>query len=111
MERSHSFLEVVSRESDDENGVGGGDTETHDCAHHRRDAQRRAGDVESPNDPCQGTGQRGENDERVKPALKVDDQEQIDQRNRHDQAEGQPQKAGSHSLSLAAQHDRTAMRQ
>src|SRR5882724_586683 len=37
-QRIHSFLEVGTREGYDKDRIRGGDTEAHDCTHHRRNA-------------------------------------------------------------------------
>ena len=85
------MLKIVSSESDHENGIGGGDAETHDCAHHGGHTQRSAGEIKSPNHTGQRAGQRGQNNERVEPALEIDNKEQINKGDGHDESNAQPQ--------------------
>ncbi len=60
-----------------------------------------------PHDAGQRGGQRGDDDERVEPALEIDHQQEINQHNRAHQTNGQTQKAGAHRFGLAA-HDNAA---
>ena len=82
-ERVEALVEIVAGKGDDEDGVGGGDAEAHDGAHQRGDAEAGQREVQSPDDAGHGAGQRGDDDERVEPALEVDDEQQINQRDGH----------------------------
>ena len=64
-----------------------------------------------PDHAGQRAGQRGDDDERIEPALEIDDQQQVDQHDGHDQPDAQAGEAGVHRLRLAAQHDEAAARQ
>ncbi len=88
-----------------EHGIRGRDAETHNGAHHRGNAQSCAGQKQSPDDACQRASQRGENDERIQPALKIYHEQQIDQRHRHQQTHTEADETRAHGLRLPAQHD------
>ena len=81
-------MEIVSRKRDDENRIGRRDAETHDRAHQRRDAGGGDRQMQRPDHAGERARQRRNDDERIKPTLEVHDQQQIDQRNGHHQADG-----------------------
>ena len=72
----------LAREADDENAVGGRDAHAHDRAGQGRHRQRRAGDEQHPDDARERGRQGADDDERIEPGLKIDDDQQIDQHDR-----------------------------
>ena len=61
--------------------------------------------------PASAAGKRGDDDERVRPGLEVDDDQQIHQHDRADEADRKPGVRLQHGLDLAAQQDSRAARQ
>jgi hypothetical protein len=58
--------------------------------------------------PASG-GQGRDDDQRVEPALEIDDDQQVDQRDRPDDPEPQPDEGGVHRFVLAANGDGHAL--
>ena len=69
------------------------------------------GHEQHPHDAGEPGGQRGDDDERVEPGLKVHDHEQVDEQDGEDQPEAEPDEGGVHALHLAAHGDPVAGRQ
>ena len=59
--------------------------------------------------PASAAGQRGDDHERVEPALEVHHDQQVDQHDRGDQAEAEAREGGVHRCVLAAHRDRRAL--
>ena len=95
----------------DENTVGRSHPHTHDSAHERGNAERGMADEEEENNPGQSRGQRGNDDERVQPGLKIDHDEQVHQNDREAQAGDQPEIRRAHGLKLPANRDKAPPRQ
>ena len=66
-------------------------------------------DEQHPDDARQARRQRRNDDERIGPGLEIDDNQQIDQHDRAEQAEQQAGKGAVHRLHLAEQHDGAAL--
>ena len=60
--------------------------------------QRRAGDEEHPGDAGERRRQRGDDDDGVDPRLEVDDDQQVDEHDRHRQADAEADERGLHRL-------------
>ncbi len=73
--------------------------------------ERRLRQEQRPNDARERSGQRGDDDERILPALEVDDHQQIHQHRRKHQSDAEPSKRFLHALHLAADDDLAARRQ
>ena len=108
---SPSCVEPLAREADDEHAVRGRDAHAHDRAGERRHRQRRAGGEQHPDDAGERRRQRRDDDERIAPGLEVDDDQQVDQHDRAEQAEQQPGERAVHGPHLAEQIDLRAARQ
>ena len=66
-------------ERHDQNAVGGGDAHAHDRAHQRRHAERGMSEKQEDDDAGQRGGQSGNDDKRIEPGLKIDNDQQVDQ--------------------------------
>ena len=64
-----------------------------------------------PDDPDQRAGQCRDDDQRVEPGLEVDDQQQVDEHDRAEDAEREAAVGGRHRRNLAAQPDFGPLRQ
>ena len=106
-----ALLEIVARKGHHQHGVGRRNPQAHDRAHQGGDAQGGEREIESPDHARQGAGQRRDDDERVEPALEIDDQQQVDERDRQPQPDAEAGETGVHRIRLPAQHDEAAPRQ
>ena len=88
-------------ERDDEDRICGGDAHAHDGAHQCRHAERGVGSEQKQHNASQRGGQRGDDDEGVKPGLEVDHDEQIHQHNRKAEPADEADIGGVHRLNLA----------
>src|SRR5713226_7926768 len=64
-----------------------------------------------PANACERAGQRGNDNERIEPRLKIDDNQEISKHDRPEQAQAQSGKGTLHSLDLTANDDVAALRQ
>src|SRR5258708_40139169 len=67
--------------------------------------------MESPNHTSERSSKRGQNYKWIEPALKIDNEQHIDQRNRHHQADRQTEEARAHGQGLASHDNRNTARQ
>ena len=63
------------------------------------------GEEQSPHDAGEGAGQRHQNDERVRPALEIHDQKEVNQQRADDQSESHAGERRIHAVHLAAHED------
>jgi len=63
-----------------------------------------------PDNTSECAGQRRDNDEGIKPALEINDQQKINQRNGHQQSNAQAEIAVVHCFRLTAKNDGIAAR-
>ena len=106
-----AFREILPGEGDDEHGIRGGHAKAHDRAHHRRNAERGRGEMQPPSGSGKRAGERGEDDEGIEPALEIDHEQQVDERDGHHEPDTEADEARAHRLRLAPQNDRAALRQ
>ena len=102
---------MVLGEADHQNTVRGGHAHAHDGAHQRRDAQRGAGNEQKDHDSGHGGGKRGDDDERIEPGLKVNDDQKVDQDDGKHQAAEQAAEGRLHGVDLAADDQLRSARQ
>ncbi len=93
----------VIRECDDQDAVGGCHTHCHDRSHESRHAERRLRKKEYPHDTGEGSRKRHQDDEGVRPGLEIESHQQVDEKDRRDNAQPQVQKRRVHRLHLPAQ--------
>src|SRR5713101_3089592 len=96
-----AFGQLFARKRDHQDAVGSGDAHAHDGAGQRRHVQRGVSDQENPADSGESAGERGNDDERINPGLKIDDDEQVSKKDGSNEAD----KGVAHSLYLAANDD------
>jgi len=89
-------------EGHDQDAVRGGNAHTHDGSHKSGNAERCVREEEKQNDSSQRCGECGNDDERVKPGLKVHYDEQVHQDDCKAQATDQADVGGAHRTVLAA---------
>ena len=102
---SPSSSSRLARERDHEHAVRGRDAHAHDRAGQRRHRQRRVRREQHPDDAGERGRQRRDDHERIGPRLEVDDDQQIDQHDRAEQAEQQARERALHRAHLAEQRD------
>ena len=73
----------------------------HQRAHEGRDADVGARQEQYPQHAADGKRHRGQDDQRIDPALKIDDKDQVDQDHSHGHAGKQPIEALAHGFHLA----------
>ena len=100
-----AFRQPLAGEADDENAVGGGDAHAHDRARQSGNRQRRAGDEQHPDDAGERSRQCADDDERIKPGLEVDDDQQVDEHHGERDADEELPKSVGHRLNLPSHHD------
>src|SRR5882724_3407815 len=100
-----AFGQLFARKRDHQDAVGSGDAHAHDGAGKRRYVQRGVGDQENPADSGESAGERGDDDERINPGLKIDDDEQVGKKDGSDEADAEADKGVAHGLYLAANDD------
>ncbi len=76
--------------------------DAHQCAHERRHGQVGLAQQQHPDHTAQGEGHRQQHDQRIDPALEINDQEQIDEDDRESDAGEQSVIAAAHGFHLAA---------
>src|SRR2546428_13864018 len=67
--------------------------------------------TEHPHDAGEPRGEGGDDNKWIEPRLKVHDHQEIDERDREDQPEAEPDERGVHALHLTPHRDRMAGRQ
>src|SRR5207302_1476990 len=77
----------------------------HDGAGERGHVQRGVSDQENPADASESAGERGDDDERINPGLKIDDDEQVGKKDGSNEADAETDEGVPHSLYLAANND------
>src|SRR5215470_3016924 len=88
--RRFHWISVVQEsllgEGNHENAVRCRYAHAHDCAHQRRDAERSVGDEQKQHDPRKSSGKRGDDDEGIKPGLKIHHNQHVNEDNRKSKA-------------------------
>src|SRR5580704_3818877 len=93
-----------------QDAVRRGDAHAHDGSHKRGDTERCVRDKEKQNNSGQRSGKRGDDDERIKPGLKIDHDEQVHQNDGKAQAADQANVGGAHGAVLTAGRDEAPTR-
>ena len=97
---------ICSRAKDTiKNTVRRGHAHAHDSAGEGRHVQGGVGDQEHPADARQRSRQRSNDDERIKPRLKIHDDQQVRENDRAGEADAETEKGIAHGLNLTANHD------
>ncbi len=69
------------------------------------------GEKQDPQNAGKGARQRGDDDERISPRLKIDDHQKINQHGRENETEAKFAERGVHAFNLTAHGDRAARRE
>src|SRR6266566_8377135 len=67
--------------------------------------------MQSPNHASERSSKRGKNNKRIEPALKIDNEQHVDQRNRHHQTDRQTEETRAHGQGLTPDDNRNTARQ
>src|SRR6476660_5154904 len=67
--------------------------------------------MQSPNHASERASKRGKNNKWIEPALKIDNEQQVDQCHRHHQADRQTEEARAHGQGLTPDDNRNTARQ
>src|ERR1700739_136503 len=106
-----AFSHLLASKRYHQNAVGGGHAHAHDSAGKRRHVQGGVGNQKYPANTSKSAGQGGDDDERIEPGLKVDDDEQIGEKNCTGKTDSQSDEGVAHRLYLAADNYVAAARQ
>ncbi len=98
-------LHPLIGESHDQNAVCSRKPQTHQSPHQGRDAEVGAREKQRPDNSAQGEWQGHNNDQRIDPALKVDDQNEIYKEDRKGHSGEEPGVALEHGLHLPGEGD------
>ena len=102
---SLAVREPLAGETDDQNAVGRGDPHAHDRAGESGHGQGRKGQEQHPDDAGERRWKRHDDHERIDPGLEIDDDQQIDQDDRHRQTDKQLPVGIRHGAGLPANRD------
>ena len=104
-QRVLALRELLARETDDQNAVGRGDAHAHDGAGEGGHGQRRIGEEQHPDDARQSRRKPHDDHERIDPGLEIDDDQKVDQDDRHRQTDKQLPVSIRHGARLPPNRD------
>ena len=81
-----AFCEMLIGKRDDQHTIGSCDADAHDGSHQRGHTESGSGEKQDPADARQGAGECSNDDECFGPGLKIDHQQQVDQRDGKDES-------------------------
>ncbi|KAG1197927.1 hypothetical protein G6F35_012709 [Rhizopus arrhizus] len=95
--------QALAAETDHQDRIGRGHAHAQDGPGQRRHRQRGVGQEQHPDHACQARRQRGDDHERIGPGLEVDDDQQVDQHDRGQQAVAEAGEGHVQRIDLAVQ--------